>query len=156
MTRIPQTVGFDFVEVFKVGTALRAGASMLPVGVQPAADPLRVAPVQPSVALENSVLAVRRSGCPPVSSSFPKYLSGAIAAGGCLPARWHERSGCRPACCCPCRPQVSHATSPEEVLAANVAGFVYVTAVDMVRQRYSRAHAFRSVACSWTPILHEC
>lgn len=62
-----QTVSFDFVEIFKVGSTLRAGASMLPVGVQPTADPIKVSPVQPSVALENSVLAVRPlPGTPPL------------------------------------------------------------------------------------------
>lgn len=58
----PQTVKFDEVEVFKVGTTLRAGASMLPLGMTASADPLKVSVVQPSVALENSVLAVRSGG----------------------------------------------------------------------------------------------
>lgn len=57
-----QTAGFDFLEIFKVGTPLRAGASMLPVGVEASADPLKVSPVQPSVALENSVVAASGAG----------------------------------------------------------------------------------------------
>ena len=78
---------FDDLSVFRVGGGPRAPASALPLGAEPAAHPLRCAPVQPSLELLHAVLAV------------------------------------------------SHAASPGELLTANVAGFVYITDVDMAARR---------------------
>jgi polyribonucleotide 5'-hydroxyl-kinase len=49
---------FDELQLFRVGGGPRAPSSALPLGAQPAASPLRCAPVVPSLELLHSVLAV--------------------------------------------------------------------------------------------------
>lgn len=80
-----RTAFFSDMAVYRVGGAFRAPASALPLGAEPAANPMRVVPVQWSRELVHSVLAV------------------------------------------------SHAQKAEDVVAANVAGFLWVTDVDTAR-----------------------
>ena len=55
---------FDHLLLFRVGGGPRAPSSALPVGAEPAANPLRVAAVQPSLELLHSVLAVSHAAAP--------------------------------------------------------------------------------------------
>jgi polyribonucleotide 5'-hydroxyl-kinase len=55
---------FDELSVFRVGGGPRAPASALPLGAEPAAHPLRCAPVTPSQELLHSVLAVSHAATP--------------------------------------------------------------------------------------------
>ncbi|KAK9842588.1 hypothetical protein WJX81_007645 [Elliptochloris bilobata] len=80
-----RTLGFSELRVYRVGGGPRAPTSALPIGAEPVADPLRVAPVTSPGELLHSLLAV------------------------------------------------SHAPAPEFLLSVNVAGFIYVSDVDVTR-----------------------
>ncbi|KAK3249992.1 hypothetical protein CYMTET_40604 [Cymbomonas tetramitiformis] len=76
---------FSEVSVYKIGCGPRAPSSALPLGAKPTANPLRVAPVEWTRELQNSVLAI------------------------------------------------TYAISPDDLLTSNVAGFIWVTEVDVQR-----------------------
>ncbi|KAK9818033.1 hypothetical protein WJX72_005994 [[Myrmecia] bisecta] len=80
-----QTVNMSELRVYRAGGGPRAPSSALPIGSEPVADPLRLAPININSDLLHSVLAV------------------------------------------------SHATEPEQLLSVNVAGFLFVTTVDVDR-----------------------
>ncbi|KAI4347628.1 hypothetical protein L6164_008423 [Bauhinia variegata] len=78
---------FSDLFVYRVGGGPQAPRSALPIGAEPAADPTRIVPVNISLDLHHSVLAV------------------------------------------------SFAKEPDEIISSNVAGFIYITDIDMLRKK---------------------